>query len=242
MEPFEAAVQKLNPVVAVKVRSAAVHAALADVPSDATSIYIDNNTRIQILETMLQLPQADKDQCAAFVRDERVLVIFTSSLDSIIPTCQDFEDRLIKLLWRSRPTGSSSTTGSLLPRSSSYTASATGHDSLPTSVSNHSSALVHPSSPALQTKVKVRRNWYGKKVGITAAKVPTREVKLYAPVYNGLAAGLALVFIGNGVKTLLREFLLDGTYMRFILCVTLPLLYCVSLFFALQIVQNVTMA
>ncbi|KAJ7431501.1 hypothetical protein B0H11DRAFT_2261784 [Mycena galericulata] len=25
----------------------------------------------------------------------------------MIPTCQDFEDRLIKLLWRSRPTGSS---------------------------------------------------------------------------------------------------------------------------------------
>ncbi len=75
LEPFEAAVQKLNPVVAVKVRSAAVHAALADVPPDATNIYVDNNTRIQIIDTMLQLPQADREQCAAFIRDERVLVV-----------------------------------------------------------------------------------------------------------------------------------------------------------------------
>ncbi|KAF9009848.1 hypothetical protein BDZ89DRAFT_1047719 [Hymenopellis radicata] len=34
----------------LKVRSAAVHAALADVPRDSTLIYVDNNTRIQILE------------------------------------------------------------------------------------------------------------------------------------------------------------------------------------------------
>ncbi|KAF8902849.1 glycosyl transferase family group 2-domain-containing protein [Mucidula mucida] len=236
LEPFEAAVCALNPVVAVKVRSAAVHAALADVPPDSTSIYVDTNTRIQILETMLQLPQADKEQCAAFIRDERVLVVFTSSLDAIIPTCQDFEDRLIKLLWRSRPGGTmsmSTTSGSLLPREASFSAS----ESVVPSTSGHSQML---SSP----QVKVKKNWYGKKVGVTVPKREgeKREAKLYAPLYNGLAAGLALVFIGNGVKTLLREFLLDQSYMRFILCVTLPLLYCVSLFFCLQIIQNVTMA
>ena len=31
LEPFEAAVRQLNPVVAVKIRSAAIHAALATV-------------------------------------------------------------------------------------------------------------------------------------------------------------------------------------------------------------------
>src|SRR6267378_2672400 len=31
------------------------------------------------------------------------MVIWSESLDRIIPLCQDFEDRLIKLLWRSRP-------------------------------------------------------------------------------------------------------------------------------------------
>ncbi len=86
LEPFEAAVRALNPVVAVKVRSAAVHVALSSVyvqvtmyprcspadsgiPSDenATAIYVDDDTRIQILDTMFDLPQADKEQCGAFI-------------------------------------------------------------------------------------------------------------------------------------------------------------------------------
>lgn len=31
------------------------------------SIYVDANTRIQILETMMDLPTAEKEQCAAFI-------------------------------------------------------------------------------------------------------------------------------------------------------------------------------
>ena len=35
-------------------------------------------------------------------RDERVLVIWSDNLDNIIPICRDFEDKLIKLVWRAR--------------------------------------------------------------------------------------------------------------------------------------------
>lgn len=84
---------------------------------------------------MVDLPTADKEQSAAFIvsmticihinfetssaearsadyntdarlqRDERVLVIWADSMDAIIPTCREFEDRLIKLLSRPRPAG-----------------------------------------------------------------------------------------------------------------------------------------
>lgn len=67
LEPFESAVAALNPAVAVKIRSAAVHAALAAVHPDDQSVYVDANTRIQIVDTMLGLPAADKEQCAAFI-------------------------------------------------------------------------------------------------------------------------------------------------------------------------------
>lgn len=84
LEPFEAAVRVLNPMVAVKIRSAAVHVALgsASVSSvkfersltdeiirgnNATAIYVDGDTRIQILDTMFDLPRADKEQCGAFI-------------------------------------------------------------------------------------------------------------------------------------------------------------------------------
>jgi hypothetical protein len=86
LEPFEAAVRVLNPVVAVKVRSAAVHVALSTVyvptsraphpvvmltlhrrDDDATAIYVDDDTRIQILDSMPDLPRADKEQCGAVI-------------------------------------------------------------------------------------------------------------------------------------------------------------------------------
>jgi len=99
LEPFEAAVRGLNPAVAVKVRSAAVHAVLSMVNDESTAIYVDDDTRIQILVNMSDLPRADKEQCGAFIRDERVLVIWSDNLDAIIPLCRDFDNSLIKLVW-----------------------------------------------------------------------------------------------------------------------------------------------
>ncbi|KAF9004624.1 glycosyl transferase family group 2-domain-containing protein [Cyathus striatus] len=264
LEPFETAVCALNPVVAVKVRSAAVHAALAEVSPEDKSIYVDANTRIQILETILLLPQAEKEQCAAFIRDERVLVIWSDSLDRIVPMCNDFEERLIKLLWRSRPgiagtvtatstaasvnDGASSENGVLRPQASG---SLVGRGLFGEHGREYDDPDTEKEKLGMEGRkahnVKVRRKWYGKKVEVITEEDPemqvnVRKTKLYAPIYNGLAAGLAFVFIGNGISTLLVEWSLDGSFIRFALLAIAPLLYCVSLFFALQIVQNITMA
>ncbi|KAF8816381.1 hypothetical protein BYT27DRAFT_7183930 [Phlegmacium glaucopus] len=331
LEPFETAVAALNPVVAVKVRSAAVHAALAEVAPDERNIYVDAETRIQILETLLMLPQADREQCAAFIRDERVMVIWSESLDRIIPLCQEFEERLIKLLWRSRPllntpsaphqggvSGGSSAghgNGSLVGCSGSpsvevlaFSSGLTGNgnggrhsdppslghtNSFPINLLQHSSngtgssirkgpygeqgrefdelemdekhkdklvsGFSHLNGHAHDQKMEdgeknnksrgeYQRTWYGKRVFVPTQGDDLEEcggerrpVRLYAPVYNGLAAGIALVFVGNGLRTLLVEWTLDRDFTRLALIAIVPLLYCVSLFFALQIVQNVTM-
>ncbi|RDB26851.1 hypothetical protein Hypma_005327 [Hypsizygus marmoreus] len=195
LEPFEVAVAALNPVVAVKIRNAAVHAALASVAPEEQSIYVDANTRIQILDTMLHLPAAEKEQCAAFIRDERVLVIWSDSLDRIIPTCTDFEERLIKLLWRAQPGPTSSTSHS----------------------SSFSPSLAHGSFTSRRSSAD------GSVEGLA-----------------GLGLGIS-VFIGTGIRIILQEFTLDGSFIRFALVAVCPLLYCVSLFFALQLIQNVSM-
>ncbi|KAH9479119.1 hypothetical protein JR316_0007698 [Psilocybe cubensis] len=277
---------------------------------------------------MLMLPQADREQCAAFIRDERVMVIWSESLDRIIPICQDFEERLIKLLWRSRPiapsTSSSahgnvggsggiagSTTGSiadhsqgsaegLAPNGGAVRGSASA--SRPPSVTGRApgsvralkglygvqgrdyedeladaaekaaaaaaggtdkeaSSSVRAAHAGRARKQRYRRTWYGRKVPLPSVYSADaddgdddedrdmegfrgeerRPVRLYAPLYNGLAAGIALVFVGNSFRTLLMEWWLDHNFTRFALVVVIPLLYCVSMFFALQIVQNVTM-
>lgn len=244
LEPFELAVAALNPLVAVKIRSAAVHAALAECAADekADCIYVDIDTRIQIIDTMVLLPQAEKEQNAAFIRDERVLVVWSDSLDSIVPIARDFEDRLIRLLWRNRaPVFSPVQTSSSVPDS----VSSHFHAGLQLSEKPTPSSL--PTAPPQEKKYK--RTWYGRKILISdlddaekAVKRTPRPTMLFASIYNGLAAGLAIVFMGNGVKVLLQEWRLDGQFIHFALVILIPFLFAVSLFFTLQIFQNVSMA
>ncbi|KAI0764841.1 glycosyl transferase family group 2-domain-containing protein [Fomes fomentarius] len=304
LEPFEAAVRVLNPAVAVKVRSAAVHAAFSEVGPEDSSIYIDANTRIQILDTMVDLPTADKEQSAAFIRDERTLVAWSDSIDTIIPICHDFEERLIKLLWRSRPgafpgshpTSSNShlasVAGSLsghslqqintrlsssqLRRNSLAAASGLGTPNVPgtprgvfigsggvlgmsveeLALDEKDGAAVKESTASGSRTTKTKRTWWGGKKTVTTSEVSSsvadtytdveagpepRRPMLLAPIYNGLAAGLSVFFIGNGISILLEEVRLDGNFIRFALCAVCPLFFCVSLFFTLQIVQNVSM-
>ncbi|KAA1477055.1 hypothetical protein DENSPDRAFT_867478 [Dentipellis sp. KUC8613] len=260
LEPFERAVRAMGLVVAVKVRSAAAHAAVGEVGPEDASVYVDANTRIQIVETMADLPNADREQKASFVRDERVLVVWADAIDTIIPICSDFEERLIRLLWRARPgPGSGASHPSSFSGVLSRTETASAHSLLPTGAPTSSAA--HSGGGALAggagKSLGVRRTWYGRKVEV---EVEVQEVVardgavedlegpekrpavLYAPVYNGIAAGLSLVYCGNGVKILIEEWRQDGSFVRFALVVVLPLFFCISMFFNLQIVQNLSMA
>lgn len=36
-------------------------------PPTASALFVDDETRIQVLDTMARLPRADKEQCAAFI-------------------------------------------------------------------------------------------------------------------------------------------------------------------------------
>ncbi|KAI0346055.1 hypothetical protein BDW22DRAFT_715096 [Trametopsis cervina] len=51
---------------------------------------------------------------------------------------------------------------------------------------------------------------------------------LLVPITNGLAFGLSIFFLASGINTLLVEWQLEGSFMRFILLVTVPLLFAVS--------------
>ncbi|KAJ3521320.1 hypothetical protein NM688_g9030 [Phlebia brevispora] len=246
LEPFEAAVRALNPVVAVKVRSAAVHAALATVTEDADCIYVDHDTRIQILDTMSWLPRADKEQCGAFIRDERVLVVWAYDADQIINMCQDFENKLIKLLWRKR--------AMFLNPPSATNSNAASNVNLTEKVSEvvgekEVTAAVEKNLEKGKDKKKKRGCRWGFNYFVSskddvekAAEGPSeRPMRLFAPFYSGLSAAMSVFFVGSGVAILVEETVLDGLYTRFALLVTAPLLFCISLFFCLQMFGNLSM-
>ncbi|KAF9530692.1 glycosyl transferase family group 2-domain-containing protein [Crepidotus variabilis] len=271
LAPFEAAVRILNPLIAVKVRSAAAHSALGTVPENATFIYIDDNTRIQILDTINHLPKADKEQCGAFIRDEHVLVVWCDSLEQIVPLCNDFDEKMMKLVWRSR---NHNHTPSLVtsPSNSSAPSTTPSNINLTEKIKSGNDVALAIAVESLQEKQKIttvedvgsnpdsvagttkkRWGWGGwrlspKKTASPSVSDPEkaherlpRPIRLFAPLYTGLGAGLALFFIACGVLVLLQEWRLDNDYKRFALLVTAPVLLCVSLFFALQIVTTASM-
>ncbi|KAH9023007.1 glycosyl transferase family group 2-domain-containing protein [Lactarius hengduanensis] len=247
LEPFETAVRLLNPVVAVKLRSAAVHVALSNMSDDVNAIYVDDDTRIQILDTMADLPRADKEQCGAFIRDERVLVVWSENLDTIIPLCRDFEESLIKLVWN-RHTVSGMATGPSIPPTAVTSAVGSIADSASDVQINdkEEEAATEPNA-----KPSSGGSWFGWRIGSRAKRAPApqdlekgganaRPAKYFGPVYSGLGLALSTFFMASGISTLLQEYRLTGTFTRFALLTTSPFLFSVSLFFSLQLIGNVS--
>lgn len=183
-----------------------------------------------------------------------MLVIWAYNLDDIIPTCRDFEDKLIKLVWNMR----AATLGSL---ASSAAPSTTGSEQ---NLTEKATQIISEKEVAV-TKEKEHSNKREKgksrscRLGLgyfvsnkedvekTAAGPSYRPMRLFAPFYGGLAAALAIckrlrlcvsvycissiviVFVGSGVSVLIVESVQDGDYTRFALLVTAPFLFCVSL-------------
>ncbi|KAI0294125.1 glycosyl transferase family group 2-domain-containing protein [Multifurca ochricompacta] len=209
LEPFEAAIRVLNPVVAVKVRSAAVHVALSTVDDDATAIYVDDDTRIQILDSMPDLPRADKEQCGAFIHYS-----WTKYRGNSRPSDVQLNEKDVE-----------SAAPSTSPESE--------------------------SDPNSKPKPVSGGSLWGWRIGSKATQAPSprdlekggassRPTRYFAPVYGGLGMALSTFFIGSGASILLQEFRLTHDYVRFALLATAPFLFCVSLFFSLQVITNIS--
>ncbi|KAG6334613.1 hypothetical protein ID866_4474 [Astraeus odoratus] len=248
--PFLEAVKLLNPIVAVKVRSAAVHAAFTTISPTDTAVYIDSDTKIQVVETMKELPRAEKEQCGAFIRDERVIVVWADQFESIIPLCRDLEEKLIKLVWRVRhiksPSESLQESSSAITSNVDFPEKGIEQEDVPVTTKEQENATSQD-----KLKRNPRRFWSWELSAVDVAqsdpekdgstRKDRRPVRLLAPFYCGLAVALSTFFIGSGISVMLSEWVLDGNYFRFVLLVTAPFLFCVALFFCLQLVGNLSL-
>ncbi|KAL9715509.1 hypothetical protein Ac2012v2_002170 [Leucoagaricus gongylophorus] len=247
--PFEAAVRRLNPVVAVKLRSAAVTAAIRKIGSVDDCIYIDRDTRIQVIETIGELPHAEKDQCGAFIRDERSLVLWSYALETIIPLCKDFEEKLIKHIWRTRNIArkESPSISSIDPSVSNSDVNLNEKPSDITQVSKE-----RPTSEPAQSQSPPQHKWWSWRLNPKDKDVASkgddpekkqaeRKLVLLGPFYAGCGAALSAYFVTAGASILLEEFALDRNPARFGLLATLPIIFCISVFFCLQLVGNLSL-
>ncbi|KAJ7850350.1 glycosyl transferase family group 2-domain-containing protein [Mycena leptocephala] len=261
--PFEAAVRALNPAGAVLVRNAAVTAAVGKVPATEYSLYVDSATRIQVLGRMGDLPRAEKDQCGAFIRTPPSLVLWAPQVETLTSLAAEFEEKLIKFIWRTR--------ASVVPSLASSVGTAAGaggrtrkgqhgsrfretfEEKESTANSNDKNAqgknaqgkdkdkptTIFGWSWRLQPRAEPASGDDPEKAGTGATK--ERKLVLLGPLYAGCGAALAGYFVMSGIKVLLQEYALDGDPKRFALLATLPVIFCVSIFFCLQLVGNISL-
>lgn len=161
-----------------------------------------------------------------------MLLVWSDNLDTIIPTCRDFEDKLIKLVWRARPPLSSSasalTAGSLGSMSTALQSSASASASAQNISSQEKlspgqragDAPAEDADVLAKTDAPKKRSFLfgwrvtgsaaktgAKKTGekdVEAWKPEPRPLRLFAPIYGGLGAGLSVFFIGSGLNVLIQ--------------------------------------
>ncbi|KAJ3759242.1 glycosyl transferase family group 2-domain-containing protein [Lentinula raphanica] len=174
--PFEEGVRRLNVEVAVKIRSASVHAAVSRTLPSAREILIDSNTRIQIIPDITALGDAEREQCAAFIRSDHTLVVWAFSVDQVIPLWTELEEKLIKYIWRTRsnPRRDSNTPGFFDPMASPVLHTASLPD-LPSNLASTANSA-SPSTSALPHDSMVREADEVEKV-VEPPKVPKAKKK-----------------------------------------------------------------
>ncbi|KAJ7829002.1 glycosyl transferase family group 2-domain-containing protein [Mycena olivaceomarginata] len=250
--PFEAAVRALNPAGAVLVRSAAVTAACARVAPTEYSIFVDAATRIQ------------KDQCGAFIRQPPSLVLWAPAVEALAPLAAEFEEKLINAFGsasasapaeRDEHEESRVRTQSFASLSDSRFREELGENEKP-SAGPGAGAGGARAPPATKPATLFGWSWrLQPKAAAPASRDPEKEagsgkgaerkLVMLGPLYAGCGAGLAGSrlpdFVLSGVSVLLKEYALDGDLTRFALMVTLPVIFCVSIFFCLQLVGNISL-
>lgn len=153
-------------------------------PDDAIEIMLDVNTRIQILDELSHLAGARKHQFAAFCRQERCLVVWADEVETLIPSAEALEQRMMNYVWQNR------------------------HDELAVleaDTKDEEEGWV--DQDAERERELQLGDEYETKAGAEPGSWEMRDkrpVMLYAPLVSGFAIILTCLFIGSGMSELSR--------------------------------------
>ncbi|OCF41165.1 hypothetical protein I317_04995 [Kwoniella heveanensis CBS 569] len=247
LKPFEDAITKLNPEVAIKMRSDIVGTIMETYinPSPSmTELVIDENTRIQILDSIELLARARKHQYAAFIRSEQVLVVWADSVENVIPAAEALEESLIQFIWQGPEVNVKFNQIMIADakdrqelqeqerRDSQNSSEKYGVDGvvLPELTVDEKGSVkekaedLDPEDLAMR---ELKKSWRD------------RPVMLIAPVSDAFAIMLCMTLISLGLRKLIKEYILDGQPMRFILFIFAPGLFCIASFAAMCVIGSI---
>jgi len=181
-------------------------------PDDAIEITLDVNTRIQILDELSHLAGARKHQFAAFCRREGCLVVWADEVETLIPSAEALELRMMACIWYGR------------------------HEELAVLEAEAKEAEEGWLDQDAEFERRLRDaedlKTTEEKIGAKPGDWEMRDIRpvmLYAPLISGFAMILTFVFIGSGMRNLIKEALLDGSWLRLALLSTSPFGYLLAI-------------
>lgn len=141
-----------------------------------TELVIDDNTRIQILDTVPLLGRARKHQYAAFIRDERVLCVWADHVDAVIPAAEALEEALMEFIWRGESENKKNNQVMVMD------------EELEAKSFVLESTAIEPGDPEDVVDRKIRQHW------------KERPTMLWAPISDGLAIMMCFTVVSLGLS------------------------------------------
>ncbi|KAL7424393.1 hypothetical protein Q5752_000075 [Cryptotrichosporon argae] len=218
LKPFETAIMRLNPEIAIKIKSEVVGNIMRtyiDPSPSMSELLIDENTRIQILDEVEHLARARKHQYAAFIRSEGVLVVWADHVENVMAAADALEEALIQFIWRGEDENRRINQAMLV-------------DAAVEMDEKEAMSVLEEGLDGEDVEARrLKRQW------------KERPIRLIAPVTDGGSIIIAFCLLALGLRTLVKEFMLDGGYVRFALVAFFPLLFAVSTFACQCVVGSV---
>src|SRR5579862_1069135 len=186
----------LNVEVAICVFSHVVQVIIGSLPTNAWDFPLRDDTRVQIIQRLQDLPRARKHQYAAFVREQKCLVVWSDSASKVVDQGEELEKKIFDFIWND---------GDGVGRYELKKPKADALDEL----ENGEMGL---------------RSIYKRKRGLLLP-ILVAAVSPYF-IYSESQAWVVIgFFLGSGLKTLMSENAIVGGYVRFALLATSPTLF-----------------
>jgi hypothetical protein len=147
-------------------------------------------------------------------RDERVLVVWSENLSSIIPQWHEFEEHLTKLVWTQCHSLMALDAGPSIPVTPAAASVSTSVNNSGSDVQLDEKPKGQESAPVPNAKPISGGSLWGWRIGSKAKRAPAardvekggagfRPTRYFAPVFNGLGLALSTCAVSSSMKRFL---------------------------------------
>ena len=230
-DKFERNVEQLGVRVAARLANEWTKQILDGLNKHSLEIDVGFGRRIQVLDSLDDLPTAKRYQFAAFVRKESSLVIWSEGFSKLFALAKDIEQKVIDAIW--------SDTNVLVEKAAQLEMEV---DTAVQEIKMQPREHVKPrwwqakrNKPEVKVQVTSMDGRHSSSSSTIAFDSRERQTILVQPIAVATVWLVLGVVLGLTLRKLIQQYLLDGSFYHFLLLLMMPL----SLFFGMFVFQYI---